>query len=199
MRFFLTFDLLCSIVIEPDDPTSRFQLRIRPAETSDAAAVASIYNHAIEERIATFETEPRSDETMRDWIRGHDDRHPFLVAVSWDLEDNDGSGKVVGWTSVSSYRSRACYAGVGEISVYVREGHRGKGVGKALLLSLIEETRSLGYWKLLSRIFPFNSPSRALCQSCGFREVGIYEKHGKLDGRWLDTVIVERLIPENQT
>ena len=57
--------------------------------------------------------------------------------------------------------------------------------------------RDRGYWKLVSRIFPFNDASRALCKSCGFREVGVYEKHGRLDGRWLDVIIVERLIPES--
>ena len=76
---------------------------------------------------------------------------------------------------------------------------RGRGVGRQLLAALIDAARDRGYWKLVSRVFPFNTASRALCRSCGFREVGIYEKHGCLDGVWLDVVVVERLIPENLT
>jgi phosphinothricin acetyltransferase len=152
--------------------------------------VAAIYNHAIEERVATFETEPRSEIGMRQWIAGHDARHPILVAVA-------PQDAVVGWASVSEYRPRSCYAGVGEFSVYVAHDQRGRGVGKVLLTGLVEEAGRLGYWKLVSRIFPFNVASRELCKRCGFREVGVYEKHGKLDGKWIDTVIVERLVPEN--
>jgi phosphinothricin acetyltransferase len=87
---------------------------------------------------------------------------------------------------------------VGEFSVYVSRRARGRGVGRALVVELIREATTRGYWKLLSRIFPFNTASRALCRSLGFREVGTYEKHGRLDGRWLDVVIVERVIAENQ-
>jgi phosphinothricin acetyltransferase len=72
-------------------------------------------------------------------------------------------------------------------------------VGRTLLDALVGVAKDRGDWKLVSRIFPFNTASRALCRACGFREVGVYEKHGRLDGRWLDVVIVERLIPENLT
>jgi phosphinothricin acetyltransferase len=165
---------------------------------SDARAVAEIYNQAIRERVATFETDLRTERAMRDWLRERDERHPVLVAMA---EPNPAGTRprepILGWASIASYRPRACYDGVGEFSVYVRKGHRGAGTGKTLLLSLVDEARRLGYWKLVSRIFPFNAPSRELCRACGFREVGIYEKHGKLDGQWLDTLIVERLIPEN--
>lgn len=118
------------------------------------------------------------------------DRFPLLVAV-------DDAGGVQGWAGLSSYRSRDCYAGIGEFSVYLAKNARGKGIGRQLLEALIEAARAQGYWKLLSRIFTFNTASRALCRAVGFREVGTYEKHGRLDGRWLDVVIVERLIPEN--
>lgn len=162
---------------------------VRRAAITDAADIAEIYNRAIEERIATFETEPRTAEDRRRWISEHDERHPILVA---ELD-----GRLVGWTSIAPYRSRACYSGIGEFSVYIRDGYRGQGIGKHLLLALIEEASQFGYWKLVSRIFDFNQASRRLCRACGFREVGIYEKHGKLDGRWIDCVIVERLITEH--
>jgi L-amino acid N-acyltransferase YncA len=83
--------------------------------------------------------------------------------------------------------------------VYLDHTARRRGVGRRLVEALVEAARERGYWKLVSRIFPFNTASRALCRACGFREVGVYEKHGCLGGQWLDVVIVERLIPENLT
>ena len=93
--------------------------------------------------------------------------------------------------------TRECYRGIGEFSMYVHRDWRRRGVGDLLLAALISEAERLGLWKLLSRIFPFNEASRALCRKHGFREVGVYEKHARLDGRWLDVVIVERLISAN--
>ncbi len=171
-------------------------ISVRKAGPSDARRIAEIYNEGIKERSATFETELRTEKAMRKWLRDHDGHHPVLVATV-ESDSEIGNGTVVGWTSVTAYRPRACYSGVGEFSVYVKSGYSGKGIGKKLILSLVDEATKLGYWKLLSRIFTFNTASRGLCKKCGFREVGIYRKHGKLDGKWLDTVIVERLIPEN--
>ena len=164
--------------------------RIRLASGADAAAVAAIYNQGIEERAATFETGPRTPEELAQRIAEDPQRFPVLVA-----EDATG---VLGWSSIGAYRPRACYAGVGEFSVYIDRAARGRGVGRALVAALIAEATTRGYWKLLSRIFTFNTASLALCRSLGFREVGTYERHGCLEGRWLDVVIVERLIPENQ-
>lgn len=121
-----------------------------------------------------------------------DTRYPLLVAV----DDRDA---VLGWAALSSYRSRNCYAGIAEFSIYLDRAARGRGMGRPLLDALIDVARERGFWKLVSRIFPFNAASRALCRACGFREVGTYEKHAQLEGRWLDVVIVERLIPENLT
>ena len=161
---------------------------IRPADTADAAAIAAVYNQGIAERTATFETDPRSvadiEVRLRDQLR-----YPTLVA--------EEGGAVVGWAAVSSYRPRACYSGIGEFSIYVERHARGRGIGRQLLEALEDEARGRGYWKLVARIFPFNEASRRLSRACGFREVGVYEKHGRLDGRWTDVIIVERLIQEN--
>ena len=163
-------------------------ISIREATPDDAAAIAAIYNQGIEDRGATFETQPRtSDDIAVKLAEGH--QFPVLVAV--------GDGVVVGWAGLSAYRPRACYAGIGEFSIYLDRTARGRGVGRQLLSGLIQVAARRGYWKLVSRIFPVNAASRALCRSCGFREVGVYEKHARLDGKWLDVVIVERLIPEN--
>ena len=165
-------------------------ITIRHAMVADAPSIALIYNQGIEDRGATFETEPR---TSADIVRRLDDARQFPLLVA------DAHGGVVGWAGLSAYRPRACYSGIAEFSIYLERAARGRGVGHQLLSSLIDAARDRGYWKLVSRVFPFNAGSRALCRSCGFREVGIYEKHGRLDGKWLDVIIVERLIPENLT
>lgn len=168
-------------------------ITVRAARREDAAAIAEIYNQGIRGRGATFETEERSVEERERWLASHGHAHPCLVA----LQAGDGGERVVGWASTSSYRSRECYRGIAEFSVYVLEDWRGQGVGKVLLEALIPAAERAGLWKLLSRIFPENTGSRALCASVGFREVGFYEKHAQLDGVWKDTVIVELLIPAN--
>lgn len=163
---------------------------IRLAQVSDAPIIAAIYNQGIDDRASTFETVHRSADEIS--ARIAQTPYPQLVV--------EGSDSVVlGWAGLSSYRSRECYAGIAEFSIYLDGGARGQGLGRLLLEALIEAARERGFWKLVSRIFPFNTASRRLCAVCGFREVGLYEKHGRLDGRWLDVVIVERLIPENLT
>jgi L-amino acid N-acyltransferase YncA len=163
---------------------------VRVARAADSELVAEIYNQGIAERSATFETDPRTPADLAGRIEEDPQRFPVLVA--------EEAGSILGWASIGPYRDRRCYAGVGEFSVYIHRGARGRGVGRLLLAQLLVEARIRGYWKLLSRVFPSNTASLALCRSQGFLEVGTYEKHARLDGRWLDVVIVERLIAENQ-
>lgn len=160
---------------------------VRPATLADLPAVATIYNQGIRERVATFETRERGSDELRAWLE--EPRHPLLVA--------ERAGEVVGWVQASSYRARECYAGVGEFSIYVAGPARGLGVGDALMLAFLPACEAAGLWKLLSRIFVENTASRALCRRHGFREVGVYEKHARLDGAWRDVVIVERLLAAN--
>ncbi len=152
----------------------------------DAGAIVRIYNEGIADRVATFETEPRTTADVEAWFT------PDRVLVV--AEDEHG---VLAFASTSPYRSRRCYAGVAEFSVYVAREARGQGAGTRVMTSLLEQAEAAGYWKLVSRVFPENSASRSLLQKLGFREVGSYEKHAKLDGVWRDVVIVERLIPRN--
>ena len=165
-------------------------MNIRPAQQADLPAIARIYNQGIEDRLATFETQPRLPSDIGPWL-ARIERYPLLVSV-------DADQKLQAWANVSAYRERDCYAGIGEFSIYVERSARGQGVGAPLLHALLQSAADRGYWKLLSRIFTFNQPSRRLCSACGFREVGEYQRHARLDGRWLDVVIVERLIPQNQ-
>lgn len=161
-------------------------MQARAATPADAEAIARIYNQGIEDRIATFETRPRTKEDISSWF---DSVHPIVV-----VED---AGEIVAFAATSTYRPRECYAGIAEFSVYVDHEARGRGAGLVAMQALIEAAESAGFWKLLSRVFVENTASRALLRSVGFREVGIYEKHGQLDGVWRDSVIVERLIPAN--
>ena len=158
----------------------------RAATIDDAAAIARIYNEGIADRVATFETRHRSADDVREWFDGV---HPIVVA--------EEAGAVVAFAATSAYRARECYSGIAEVSVYVARGARGQGAGRRALAALIECARQAGYWKLVSRVFPENHASRGLIRSLGFREVGTYEKHGRLDGVWRDVIIVERLIAEN--
>lgn len=163
--------------------------RIRTARPEDAAAIAEIYNHGILGRLATFETRLRTPGELAERI---------ATAAGWPLlVAEDDEGQVLGWAGLSAYRPRECYAGIGDFSIYLAPAARGQGLGTVLLQALVDAARERGFWKLVSRIFPENAASRALCRRCGFREVGTYEKHGRLDGRWRDVVIVERLVPEN--
>jgi L-amino acid N-acyltransferase YncA len=161
---------------------------VRPAQPSDAEAIARIYSQGIAERIATFETEPRTTDDMLAYLAERAGRYPVVVA--------EQDGQVVAWAASGSYRSRECYAGVCEFSVYADRAARGTGAAQAALLALIDACEDAGFWKLVSRIFPENGPSRGLCRKLGFREVGVYYRHAQLDGEWRDTVIVERLLGE---
>ena len=161
-------------------------MHTRPALLSDAEAIARIYTQGIEDRVATFETHPRTAADIQRWFDG---RYPLVV-----VED---AGQVVAFATASLYRPRECYSGVAEFSVYVARESRGQGAGRAALQALIAAAAAVGFWKLLSRIFPENIASRELCRAVGFREVGLYEKHGQLDGLWRDVVIVERLLDSN--
>ena len=162
-------------------------MKIRLALKSDAEQIAKIYNQGIEDRIATFETTLKS---LADIEALCNEVYPVVV-----VENHD---EIAAFASSSAYRpSRACYIGVAEVSCYVERAFRGKGAGRIVTTALMEECTKKGFWKLVSRVFPENKISRKLLYSLGFREVGVYEKHSKLDNVWKDVVIVEYLIHKN--
>ncbi|MDQ3855983.1 MAG: arsinothricin resistance N-acetyltransferase ArsN1 [Chloroflexota bacterium] len=161
-------------------------MRASPAVEADAAEIARIYNQGIDDRTATFETRHRSAEDVLAWLDGV---HPVVVVRE--------AGSLVAFAATTAYSSREVYAGIAEFSVYVAREARGRGAGRLAMTALIEAAERAGYWKLVSRVFPENSPSLALLDSLGFRRVGTYERHARLDGIWRDVVIVERLIPAN--
>lgn len=155
----------------------------RSATPADSAAIARIYNQGIEDRIATFETRLRSPGDIERWFDGS---HPIVVV------ENDGV--VIAFAATSLYRPRDCYAGIAECSVYVDRHARARGAGRAALTALHDAARRAGFDKLVSRVFPENQASLKMLDTLGWRQVGIYRRHGQLDGIWRDVVIVEKLL-----
>jgi L-amino acid N-acyltransferase YncA len=161
-------------------------VRARAASSEDAEAIARIYNEGIEERIATFETSPRAAREIQAWFDG---THPVVVV--------EEEGEVISFANTTAYSLRGCYSGVAEFSVYTASEARSRGAGTLAMRALMEAAEEAGFWKLVARVFVENEPSRKLLLSLGFREVGVHEKHARLDGVWRDVVVVERLLPAN--
>lgn len=159
---------------------------MRPARPGDAEAIARIYARGIEERVATFETHPLPPE---EFARRVEAGELLLVA--------ERDRKVLAWASVGPYSDpHDYYAGVGEATLYVAPPARRSGIASALLNALAGEAERRGYWKLIGKIFTTNEPSIELVRRCGFREVGVHHRHGRLDGEWKDVMVVERLLGE---
>ena len=160
---------------------------IRPATVADADGIAAVYNQGIAERVATFETRLHAGCDFRATL-ADPSALPFLVA--------EADGRVVGWARLSPYSSRDCYAGIGEAALYVDRKTRRRGHGRRLLDSLAVAAEEGGHWKIVGLLLSTNRASLALCRAAGFREVGVFDRHGRLDGDWREVVIVERLIGE---
>ena len=160
--------------------------RVRLATAADAEAICRIYNQGIEDRVATLEIELRAPEERRRWLAGRSPRHPVIVA--------EAHGEVVGWGSLNAFNPREAYRFVADFSVYVEREYRGKGVGRAMLKQLIALAREHGFHKMVLSAFPTNTGGMALYEKLGFRTVGIYREQGQLDSKWVDTIIMEKLL-----
>jgi L-amino acid N-acyltransferase YncA len=161
--------------------------QLRPATDADAAAISEIYNQGIDDRLATLETERRTPDERRQWLNARTPRHPVIVA-------EDGARVIIAWGSLNPFNPRDAYRHVADFSIYVERAHRGKGVGRRLLARLIDLARELGYHKMVLSAFPFNAAGMALYERLGFRTVGIYKEQGLVDGRWVDTIVMEKLL-----
>lgn len=158
----------------PDDVT------VRATDDDDLAAVLDVYAQGIAAGDATFETSVPDVATMRArWLPGH----------AWVAEVG---GQVVGWTALSPTSARECYAGVAEGAVYVAEQARGRGIGRALLHRQVTEADAAGLWTLQTSVFPENRASLALHRSAGYRILAVRSRIARLNGRWRDTVLLER-------
>jgi phosphinothricin acetyltransferase len=188
--------------------------RVRPAAAPDAEAICRIYNQGIEDRVATLETELRTPDERRHWLASRSPRHPVIVAevpegLSADAEPGRAylsppsiqagpsvPATTIGWASLNVFNAREAYRFVADITVYVERGWRGRGVGRVLLVKLTELGRLHGFHKLVLSAFPSNAAGMALYAKSGFRTVGIYHEQGQLDGKWVDTIVMEKLLSD---
>lgn len=160
---------------------------VRLAELDDAEAIRAIYNLEVAQSTVTFDLVPRSLEAQREWIVDHDGAHPAIVAVA-------DSGEVVGFGSLGPHRPRPAYATSVENSVYVRRDQQRRGVGRALLNELLRLGTAHGFHAVFARIVDGHRASIALHEACGFFTVGVEREVGRKFGRWLDVVVMERLL-----
>lgn len=155
-------------------------MEITVINSAHFSEIAAIYKQGLETGNATFET---SVPAWKDWDKSKL-KHSRLAAVIGHT--------VVGWAALSAVSDRCVYGGVAEVSIYVSNAHKGKGIGKALMSKLIEESEANGIWTLQSGMFPENEATIALHQSFDFRIIGYREKIGKLGNTWRDSIIMER-------
>jgi phosphinothricin acetyltransferase len=159
-------------------------IRIRSAQTGDAAAIAEIHNQGVADRIATFRTEPRPVEEVE-----------LIIVADALLLVAERDGTVVGWAGLGPYDDpNPWYAGVAEATVYVDRAARGAGVGRELLAALEQGAEAQGRYKLIAKIFDTNGASLRLFERAGYATVGTHRRHGLLDGEWKDVVVLEKLI-----
>ena len=164
-------------------------MRTRLVERGDADAVRRIYNAEVVTTTVTFDLVERTAAEQFAWIEDHTGGHPAIVAV-----DDEHPGEILGFASLSPYRSRPAYAPTVEDSVYVHRDHRGRGVGRLLLGDLIELARDHGFHSVMARIVGGHETSIALHQACGFEEVGREREVGRKFGKWLDVVLMQRML-----
>jgi L-amino acid N-acyltransferase YncA len=163
--------------------SERPPLSIRPALPENAGRVAEIFNQGVEDRVATFETREATPEDAARWIAED--------VVILGVRDET----IVGWAKASPYADRhAYYEGVREATLYVVREARRTGVGRELLDALADVAAEAGAHKLVGKIFTSNGPSIAMVGGLGWREVGVHERHGTLDGEWKDVLVVEKLL-----
>lgn len=156
------------------------------ARPEDAEAIRVIYNREVTTSVCTFDLVPRSLESQRAWIASHAGAHPAVVAAD--------DAAVVGFGSLSPYRDRPAYATTVEDSVYVHHDHRRRGIGRLLLADLVRLGRLHGFHAMMARIVGGHEPSIALHRACGFELVGVEREVGRKFGRWLDVVVMQRLL-----
>ncbi|OBR64023.1 GCN5 family acetyltransferase [Paenibacillus oryzae] len=172
--------------MEPSDSLQKRFYIVRSALSSDLEAILKIYNQGIEDRIATLETETKNMDYMRSWIEDHQDRYQVLVA--------ENEGRLVGWASLNRYSQRRAYDGVADLSIYILREYRGKGVGGHLLSALEQAAKENQFYKIILFTFPNNIAGQKLYRRHGYREVGIFEKQGVLDGNMVDVMIMEKML-----
>lgn len=159
---------------------------IRFAAANDLAAIREIYNEGIVDRVATLDLDEKSDDDIATWWNDHGERYAVLVA--------ERAGEIVGWASLNRYSHRCAYDGVADLSIYVARAARGGGIGSALLAELERAALERRFHKIVLFTFPFNDGGQRLYRARGFREVGLFREQGRLDGRFVDVMAMEKLL-----
>jgi L-amino acid N-acyltransferase YncA len=161
-------------------------LTIRRALRGDLEAIRRIYNEGIEDRVATLDTEPKSDEAIMQWWSQHDERYAILVATEL--------GEIVAWASLNRFSHRCAHSEIADLSIYVARVHRNKGVAYSLLSRLANEARKGAFHKIVLHALDGNEYGKRLYRKAGFEEVGVFKEHGLLDGQYVDVIAMERLL-----
>lgn len=167
--------------------TSKEEFFTRVACLEDMDKITEIYNQGIEDRIATLEADLKSKEQMSVLFAARSERHKMIVIV-------DKNDCIKGWASLNVFNVRECYRGVADLSIYICRDGRGKGLGKILLLALMETAKKAGFYKLVLSTLADNYVGHKLYAAVGFRKVGTYNKQGMLDGKWIDVTIMEKML-----
>ncbi len=158
-------------------------LTIRKATLEDLGVITEIYNAAILKTVATFDTAPKTEAEQKSWFAGHGPRYPILVAEQDNL--------IVGWASLSQWADRCGYADTAEASLYVREDYRGRGIGRELMASMMQEGRKAGLHTVIARIAEGNEVSIHLAESAGFKHIGIMKEVGRKFGKLMDVYLMQ--------
>lgn len=161
-------------------------LNIRKACEADLESILTIYNQGVADRIATLETEEKDYLYMSKWFHEHQGRYQVLIA---EIDDT-----IIGWASLNRYSNRCAYDGVADLSIYIERSYRGKGTGKALLQELEQIARLNQFHKIVLFTFPFNILGQGLYKKCGYREVGVFQNQGILDGKFVDVMAMEKVL-----
>src|SRR5579875_2912092 len=162
-------------------------LHVRRARNDDLDAIRHIYNQGIEDRIATLDEEPKSPDDIAAWWAQHEGRYAVLVA-------EDANRAVVGWAALNPYSHRCAYRGVADLSIYVAREARGRGVGSALLAALERTASEHEFHKIVLFALASNVGGQRLYRRFGYREVGVFREQGRLDGRFVDVLAMEKIV-----
>jgi len=160
-------------------------IQIRTAKPDDLKDITEIYNYAIQNTTATFDTQTKTLEEQKEWFKNHGSKNPIIVA--------EVDGEMVGWAALFPYSTKCAYSDTAEISLYVKEGCHGKGIGKKLIEEVVKEGKKAGLHSLIARITEGNQISIHLHESVGFKHVGIYKEVGFKFGKHLDVTLMQKV------